>query len=154
MEYAEGCSYIYPGARHIVSARQQWMTDEILRLMDNRRREKARGGDRYEELNRRVRTECRKTTERWLTEKCFEIYHTQVKHDLFNLPKKIKELFEIEFLIFFSENTQRKQQEGVLRDANNSILVGAKEKRERWEEYVKDLFNDVRPEKPSKGDAF
>lgn len=106
MEYAEGCS--------LLSARQQWMTDEILRLMDNRRREKARGGDRYEELNRRVRTECRKTTERWLTEKCFEIYHTQVKHDLFNLPKKIKELFEIEFLIFFSENTQRKQQEGVL----------------------------------------
>lgn len=40
-----------------------------------------------------------------------------------------------------------------MRDVNNRILVGAEDKRKRWEEYVKVLFNDVRPKKPPKGDA-
>lgn len=63
-------------------ARQQWMTNEILRLMDDRRREKVRGGYHYGELNRRVRTECRKAKDCWLTERCTKIEALQDRHDL------------------------------------------------------------------------
>ncbi|XP_060533833.1 uncharacterized protein LOC132706497 [Cylas formicarius] len=117
------------------SKKQQWMTDKILKLMDERRKYKTTDINRYRELNRAVRSECRKAKEGWLAEKCSEMEALQNKHDSFNLHKKIKEF----------TNTQRKQIRGILKDTNNKILVSVEEKIKRWKEYVETLFNDARP---------
>lgn len=113
--------------------KQQWMTDEILQLMGDRSKQKTRDTRRYKELNRAVRTECRRAKERWLADKCSEMGTLQKKRDLFNLHKNIKEF----------TNTGRKQCRGILRDADNRILVGVEEKLDRWKEYVELLYADT-----------
>ncbi|XP_060527005.1 craniofacial development protein 2-like [Cylas formicarius] len=45
------------------SKKQQWMTDKILKLMNERRKYKTTDINRYRELNRAVRSECRKAKE-------------------------------------------------------------------------------------------
>ena len=47
-----------------------WMTEAILRLMDDRRRCKGTDDQRYRELNRTIHQECRIAKERRMDEKC------------------------------------------------------------------------------------
>ena len=49
-----------------------WMTEEILDMMEERRKKK-RNEDEYHSLNKRIHKECIKAKEKWMDEKCCEI---------------------------------------------------------------------------------
>ena len=53
-------------------AKQPWMTDEILLMMSERRKQK-RGSTKYKKLNDKIEKECRVAKEKWLNDKCEEI---------------------------------------------------------------------------------
>ena len=57
--------------KKVKQAKQKWMTDEILNLMDQRK--KAKNTPEYRGLNRRVQKECRKAKENWIASKCEQI---------------------------------------------------------------------------------
>lgn len=118
--------------------KQQWMNDDILKLMDERRLQKNKNICRYNNLNKQIRKVCREAKENWLKGKCEEIEDLQKKHDMFHLHKKIKEL-----------TNKHKQHKGILKDANNKILIGVEEKLNRWKQYVEELFNDRRTAEPN-----
>ncbi|XP_030746569.1 uncharacterized protein LOC115875286 [Sitophilus oryzae] len=98
--------------------KQEWMTKEILDLMDDRRKQKANPIE-YKRLNGIIRKKCREEKEIWMSTKCQEIEQLQAKH--------------------------RKYQETILRNDNNEIILGVKAKLVRWKEYIETLFNDDSP---------
>lgn len=114
--------------------KKEWMTTEILNLMEERRKYKN-APLQYKELNKIIRRKCRNAKEEWMSEKCREIELLQEKHDSFNIHKKVKEM----------TNKRKKQLVGTLRNADNEILLGIEDKLKRWKEYVEALFDDERP---------
>ncbi|GFS13690.1 endonuclease-reverse transcriptase [Elysia marginata] len=48
--------------------KQKWVTEDILNLLDKRR--KAKGEQEYESIHRKVRRKCEEAKEAWLNEKC------------------------------------------------------------------------------------
>ncbi|XP_030747721.1 craniofacial development protein 2-like [Sitophilus oryzae] len=106
--------------------KQKWITNEILLLMDERRKAKN-NKDKYRDLQRQIRSKIRIAKNEWLKKECREIEQLQHKHDDFNLHKKLKETAGV-----FNEN--------------NQIVLNDNEKRQIWEEYVEKLFSDNRPD--------
>ena len=110
---------------------KEWMTEEIMKMIDKRRNEK-RNSDRYRELNKAVRIKCREEKEKWWNEQCAEIEsrlstaHTQIK----TLKRKTC------------------SSSGCLKAKNGNILMEKDDILQRWEEYTGDLFHDTRGEKP------
>ena len=70
--------------------KQPWMTEEILKIMEERREHKTKNEHRYRELNRTIRRKCREAKEQWLAERCCEIEQLQQKYDIHNIHKKLK----------------------------------------------------------------
>lgn len=116
--------------------KQQWMTDEILDLMNERRKYKTRDISKYKKTNKLIRRKCRDAKEQWMAEKCQEIETLQNKYDTFNLHKKIKEMTQ----------KNRKHQTSTLKNKENKIIVDLQEKIKTWKEYVEQLFDDIRPD--------
>ena len=53
--------------------KKTWMTEEILALMEERRRYKNIDEEKYRELDRKIHRECTKAKEKWMDEICTEI---------------------------------------------------------------------------------
>lgn len=121
--------------------KQEWMTQEIINLMDERRKHKT-NPTVYKQINKIIRKKCREAKENWMAAKCQEIEQLQVKYDTFNVHKKVKEM----------TGRHRKRQETVLRDNNNEIILGKENKLARWKEYIQALFDDERPYVPPSAD--
>ncbi|XP_060533802.1 craniofacial development protein 2-like [Cylas formicarius] len=69
--------------------RREWMTGEILNLMDSRRECKAANDiNKYRHLNRIIRTKIKSAKEHWIEDRCSEIEELQGRYDHFNLHKK------------------------------------------------------------------
>lgn len=68
--------------------KQEWMTNTILELMEERRQHRNKNNDKYKELHRRILHAIKEAKERWMQEKCDEMEILQAKHDTFNLHKK------------------------------------------------------------------
>ena len=119
--------------------KQNWMTDEILELMNERRKYKTTDHIQYKTLNKDIRRKCREAREMWMSDKCKEIEILQEKHDSFNLHKKVKEL----------SGLQRKRYGQILRNDNNEIILGVEDKLKRWKEYTESLFKADRENPPS-----
>uniref|UniRef100_A0A8D8V3E1 Craniofacial development protein 2 n=1 Tax=Cacopsylla melanoneura TaxID=428564 RepID=A0A8D8V3E1_9HEMI len=113
-----------------------WMSEEILDLMDERRKYKNVNGQKYKEINRKIKNEIRKAKEKFNYEKCLEIEMLDKIHDSFNMHKKIKEM----------TGTNKKKTVGIIREKNGSIIIDTKTKIRRWTEYVQELFHHSRPE--------
>lgn len=85
--------------------KKNWMTLEILELMEERKLAKnipaELGTERYKELKNKVQNECRKAKEKFLNEECREIerlqeinsaaYHKKIKEHASQEGKKISE---------------------------------------------------------------
>lgn len=68
--------------------------------------------------------------DKWLESKCSEIEELDLKHDSFNLHKKVKEF----------TNTGRKFTIGKLFNNNNELLVDIDDQKKEWETYISTLF--------------
>uniref|UniRef100_A0A8D8TK36 Craniofacial development protein 2 n=1 Tax=Cacopsylla melanoneura TaxID=428564 RepID=A0A8D8TK36_9HEMI len=128
-----------PCEKHLQRTRQKkekdWMTDHILHLMETRQKLKASNADKtkIKELQNKIRYECRRAKEQWLTLKCEEIEHLQMMHDSHNMHKKIREL-----------TGAKKQATHYLLNDNGDIIIETSEQIQLWEQYIEQLFDDER----------
>lgn len=115
--------------------KQKWMTEEILTLMDERRRCKNRDNIKYREIQTTIKQKIRLAKEKWMAERCTEIEELEKKYDSFNLHKKVKEV---------TGNTKVRQA-SILKDDQDRIIVDLKAKLNLWQQYIIKLFQDQRP---------
>ena len=118
--------------------RQRWMTEGILDKMEEKRKCKESNPPRYEELEQEIRQECDTAKENWIKEQCTEVEELERNHKFESMHKKIKEI-----------TGKRKLARGnVIKNKEGEIMMEIEEVLNRWEEYVKDLFEDDRGRKP------
>jgi hypothetical protein len=116
--------------------KSQWMTREILQLMEERRLEKNRDVNRCRELNMQINEMIKQAKEEWLQEQCIEIELLQAMHKDRELHEKIKRTVGV---------AKRKPQINVVND-KSIIELEAANKKKIWEEYIQKLFHDDRAE--------
>uniref|UniRef100_A0A8D8SK11 Craniofacial development protein 2 n=1 Tax=Cacopsylla melanoneura TaxID=428564 RepID=A0A8D8SK11_9HEMI len=117
--------------------RKPWITDEILDLMDERRRWKNIDVQKYKTTNKEIKKKIKEAKEKRWSEECLEIERYDRMYDSFNMHKKIKEM----------TGTTRKKTVGIVTEADGTIITDIKRKIKRWTEYVEELFRDERPER-------
>lgn len=132
-------SIIEPSSRELTTTKykkEEWMTDEILELMEERRRHKNVNKTQYQQLHNQIRRKIRKAKETFFTEKCEEIEDLQNKYDNFNLHKKVKELAGL----------AKRKTSSILLDKEGNAIIETEQKLRRWKEYIEELFHDQRQE--------
>ena len=78
--------------KQVRRGRQRWMTDEILDKMEEKRAQKDRNPQRYEELNLEIRQACDEAKEEWINEQCKEVEELERQHKIESMNRKIKEV--------------------------------------------------------------
>ncbi|XP_060531503.1 uncharacterized protein LOC132705089 [Cylas formicarius] len=117
--------------------RREWMTGEILNLMDSRRECKAANDiNKYRRLNRIIRIKIKSAKEHWIEARCSEIEELQGRHDHFNLHKKVKDFTA----------TNRKTAVHNILSSDGKLLDSTEGKLQEWEKYIKNLFEGARAE--------
>ena len=111
---------------------KEWITQEIKELISERRKFKNRNEQQYKNVNKTIKQKIKEAKELGLSEKCAEIERLEKQHDTFNIHRKIKEAAGI----------YKKKDIGNIMDKNNKIIIESAEKLNRWEEYIKELFED------------
>ena len=118
-------------------AKKAWITDEILAMMEERRKAKNQSEELYRELDRRVKRLCREKKEEWLNLKCKEIEDSE-KVDSRAMGNHIREL----------SGKKRMARSTVIKDSNGDILTDREDVLERWRGYVEELYRDQRGDVP------
>ncbi|KAF2901560.1 hypothetical protein ILUMI_04627 [Ignelater luminosus] len=70
--------------------KQEWMTDEIIDLINVRRDLKNKNEAEYGRIYKLIRKKINEAKQKWMQEKCKEIKALQKKHDEFHMHRKIK----------------------------------------------------------------
>lgn len=115
--------------------RQDWMTDEILSLMDDRRNYKNRADHNgYEHIQGLIKAnnKIKMAKNKWLKRECEEIEKLQVLHDDFNLHKKLKKIAGI----------HRGKNFSLIINEKNEMVRDIQEKKIIWENYIRNLFSE------------
>ncbi|GFO43547.1 RNA-directed DNA polymerase from mobile element jockey-like [Plakobranchus ocellatus] len=113
-------------------AKQKWMTEEILNLMEERRCAKG-NKEKYEQIHKKVQEKCNMSKENWINEKCKEI-EQQRKHAPQTMYRNIEEITGKR--TFLST--------GCIKAMNGDIIIDKEKILERWAEYIRELFEDDR----------
>jgi hypothetical protein len=119
-----------------IKAKQQWMNQEILNHMEERRLSKTTDTEKYKKLNKQIKEECKKAKEEWLNTQCSKIEKYKGTE---NIHEKIREL---------SGRKRRSTGSNCINNKEGKILVEEEDIVKRWEEYIEKLYEDERPEKP------
>ena len=115
-------------------AKQKWMTEDILKLMDKRRQAEC-NNENYEAIHKEIRNKCDEAKENWIKEKCKEIELHQR-----STPKVMYR--NIEEII----GKRTCSSTGCLKTKEGSIIMDKEKILERWAEYIGELFEDNRKE--------
>ncbi|GFR64021.1 endonuclease-reverse transcriptase [Elysia marginata] len=126
----EAASTVIPPMRQ--KAKQKWMTDEILDLMDKRRQAKN-DKEVYENLHRVIRKKCDEAKEVWLNSKC-KVIDQQQNNKQHMMYKTMEEVV----------GKKTCSPSGCLKAKNSDIIMGKEKLLERWAEYIGELFDDDR----------
>ena len=94
------------------------MTEEILSLMEKRRRYKNRDEEKYRELNRKIHRECTKAKEKWMDEICTEIEELD-KRDQQRMYEKVGSITKKRK---GTQNTTIKKRDGTTKNDMINIL--------------------------------
>ena len=119
-------------------ARNEWMTNEILELMKERKLWKCRNETEYYALEKEIRRRCREAKEQWHFNRCEEIEELEKHHKMNKMHSKVKEL------------TNRKQNvrtySGCIKDKDGILLFEKDSISTRWTDYTKTLYSyETRP---------
>ena len=119
-------------------ARKKWMTDEILKDMDERKECKDQDEDKYKRIDKQIKRKCNKAKEEWIDKECEELQRLEKKNSR-AMHEKVREL-----------SGKKKVEKGsTIRKEDGNIAMEIDEVLKRWEEYVTELFkDDSRGEKP------
>ena len=121
--------------RKVREARKDWMNDEILEMMKERKRKK--GTDEYVQIHKQIKLKCKEAKEGWANNKCKYIEEMSDKH-------QVKQMFNE-----ISQMTQKKKiASGCIKSKDGEVLFETDKILKRWTEYVEELFYDDRPENP------
>lgn len=116
-------------------AKQRWMTEEILNLMDERRSLKG-NPDRYRELDIEVKRRCKERKEEWLKERCDEVEQLERVNSK-QMYEKVREI----------SGNKRPTKSSTIKDEQGNVLMELEEVLGRWKQYIKELYNDERGQK-------
>ena len=90
-----------------------------------------RGSEVYKDIHKEIKRECRQAKENYLNTKCKDIEDDK-RHNSREMYRKVREI-----------NKKRSHKwGGTIENKNGRILFEAEEVRERWAEYVEELYND------------
>ena len=121
---------------HVPKKQQQWITEEIMHKMEDRRRckgDKSENGiKKYKQLKHEIQKLCRQKKNEYFQEKCAEIERLEATHNPL-MYKKIKELIP-----------KRRITAKTIKDKDGNLLFEPVRILERWAEYVEELYNDTR----------
>lgn len=115
-----------------------WMTNEILKLMEERRKHKN-NNPVYKQIQRELQRKIREAKQKELEEKCQEIEDLQRKYDEFNVHKKVREI----------TGKHKKKVVGKLLNDKGELIIDRRKIQETWKKYIEDLFYDERVDPPS-----
>lgn len=115
--------------------KKRWMTDEILNMMEDRRLAKG-NKEEYNRINRNIKREIKHAKENWMRDRCREMEELEERHDAFQMHKKVKEV----------TGNYKRNQAFPLFDSQNCPVVDEEETKITWEQYIKNLFSDNRPD--------
>ncbi|XP_055375388.1 uncharacterized protein LOC129608089 [Condylostylus longicornis] len=113
--------------------KQQWVTEEIFQLMEERRKHRHKNENEYKRIHRIIRSKIREAKNNWLKKECEEIEHFQHVHDHFKLHKKIKEM----------SGVYRKSKSSALMNEQNQIISDPIQVQKTWRNYIEKLFSDT-----------
>ena len=116
-------------------AKKKWMNDEILKMMDERRKSKQ-DRDAYDALNKQITTKCNEAKEKWLNEQCDDIEQNH-KHDSKSMHARIREI----------SGKRICSAPGCLKSREGNIIMEKEKILERWSEYISELYHDERGDK-------
>ncbi|GFO07993.1 Down syndrome critical region protein 3 homolog [Plakobranchus ocellatus] len=107
-------------------AKQKWMTEEILNLMEERRCAKGNKG-KYEQIHKKVQEKCNMSKENWINE-----IEQQRKHALQTMYRNIEDITgKRTFLSTW-----------CIKAMNGNIIIDKEKILERWAEYIRELLKD------------
>lgn len=119
--------------------KQEWMTDEILRKMKERKEAKNRDAQKYKRLRREIDAMCVEAKENYWNEKCGEIESLESRHHYKEMHKKIKEI---------ANDKPKNKGSKCIRDRDGNMLFEEEAIKKRWVEYTTELYNDNRGDPP------
>lgn len=116
---------------------KSWMTDEIIGLMEQHRLSKC-DGQSYRHMQRAISRKIREAKTQYFEEQCREIEGLEVRHDTFNMFRKVKDAAGM-----FTRNRAR-----LLYDERGNPVLVLADRLVMWENYIAGLFKDSRAEAP------
>lgn len=111
--------------------KQDWMTDPILRLMEDRRRFKGAEQDRYREVDGIIRREIARAKHEYYSNRCAHLEDLLRKHDSFNAHKCVNEMVG-----------HKRRSVNILTDASGNLILDTDSKKRVWCDYVAEMFAD------------
>ena len=116
---------------------KEWMTDEILMCMEERKALKNSANCNVEEYNQKdkeIKKACIIAKEAWFNEKCDEILRLDKCNNSKELHSKVKEVI--------GSNKKKAGIQACIKDKKGNILFEKEKIEERWTEYIKELYED------------
>ena len=110
----------------------EWMTQEILDLMDDRRRK--RNTPEYKRINTQIQAKCRERKEIWYNDKCREIEDLERNHRMREMHEKVR--------LVTDRKSEIRSKNECIRDKDGKLLFEKDEISRRWTEYIKELYDD------------
>ena len=118
------------------ASKKPWVTETMLRKMDERRKWKRvnneEGKRKYRELNNELRRETEKAREDYWVKQCLEIEDLEKAGKMDKMYRNVKEL-----------NRKRKSQQRTesIMSKQGELMTVPEQVNERWKEYIEELYN-------------
>lgn len=113
--------------------RKPWITEEILELIDERRKHKNStdegGRVEYRRLKNEVDRKCKEAKERWLHNKCKTVELCMAKGKVDAAYRKVKEI-----------TMDKKSMCMNIKSSDGKPILGKAEKAERWKEHIEEVY--------------
>ena len=119
--------------------KQEWMTKEILELMEERKQYKLVDLEKYKEIDKNIIRACRKAKDEWLNQQCQEIENLERQFKSKEMHKKVRDL---------ASKKKSTKGSGCIKNKDGQVLFDQEEIAARWVEYVTELYDDEREPMP------
>ncbi|KAI5717433.1 hypothetical protein M8J77_005795 [Diaphorina citri] len=128
--------------RSVQRSRKEWITQDILDKMEERRKWKndgtEHGRNQYKKLNNKLRRETDKAREKWMEEQCEKIEELE-------RYSKTEEMYRV------VKNLTKKKPKPIskqgMRNKDGTITTNSEENKNIWVEYIQDLYDSKANEK-------
>ena len=112
---------------------KEWMTNEILDLMEERRNNKQNTPE-YKRINAVIQSKCKRRKEQWYNDRCAEIEELEKEHRMTEMHDKVRLLTD--------RKRNIKTSNECVRDKDGRLLFDKDDVAKRWVEYIKELYDE------------